>query len=269
MPELRIDSGPAAGRTVTLDREVVVGRYGADVTIDDAELSRHHAAFRPVEGGVEVEDLSSMNGTWVDGTRIEGVVRVTSDANVSVGGSRLSLHVPVADPAATVRRAVPTAGATDVTRARPTAPAGGRLAGPPPAAARPDGGPSPWDRRSPGGKVLFAVVGPAAAGVGSAVVLGISAPLFFIATVAGLAAAFMGGLEHRDPRHGALRGGVGGFAFGLALVVVFELIGADATVKLPEPLPIFIVFTTVGSVGIGAAGSWLRARRDRAPAAGG
>lgn len=275
MPKLRIDAGPAAGRSLTIDREIVVGRSGADLTIEDSELSRRHVAFRPVPGGIEIEDLSSTNGTFVDGRRIDGAFRVTADSRVSVGQSVLSVQLPAA-PAVTARRAVPVAAATDVTRARPTAtplppqplPRARPASAPEDAApAARGGGPPLFEERSTQGKVLFAVVGPAAVGLGSAVLLALSAVMFSIATVAGVAAAFMGGLEHRNVAHAALRGAVGGFAFGLMLVLGHELIGADPTMKLPEPLPIFIVLTTLGSVPVGAAGSLLRARRERSRSA--
>ena len=273
MPRLHIDAGPAAGRSLTIDREIIVGRSGADLSIEDSELSRRHVAFRPVPGGIEIEDLSSTNGTFVDGRRIDGAFRVTADARVSVGQSVLSVQLPPPVPAVTARRAVPVATATDVTRARATSdPVAPQLlprkrpASPPedaPPGAR-EGGLPLFEERSTRGKVLFAVIGPAAVGLGSAVLLGLSALMFSVATVAGVGAAFMGGLEHRNVAHAAARGAVGGFAFGLMLVLGHELIGADPTMKLPEPLPIFIVLTTLGSIPVGVAGSLLlRARRER------
>src|SRR4051812_5197962 len=46
---LKVTSGPAVGQSFEFDREIVIGREG-DLAIPDAEMSRRHAAVRPVEG---------------------------------------------------------------------------------------------------------------------------------------------------------------------------------------------------------------------------
>jgi hypothetical protein len=94
---LRLSSGPGAGQEIEIERELVVGREGCDVTIDDSELSRRHAAFRPAENGVEVEDLGSLNGTFVDGERISGTRVVTLTAKIKLGTSEGSLELAAAD----------------------------------------------------------------------------------------------------------------------------------------------------------------------------
>ena len=63
--------GPRTGQRLEPEGELVIGREGAAVTIEDSELSRRHAAVRPVEGGIEIEDLGSLNGTFVNGRRID------------------------------------------------------------------------------------------------------------------------------------------------------------------------------------------------------
>jgi FHA domain len=81
--------------------DVVIGREGADLTIDDPELSRRHALVKPVDGGVEIEDLGSTNGTFVNGERVAAPVRVTTGASMDVGDSRIALELePSADAAA-------------------------------------------------------------------------------------------------------------------------------------------------------------------------
>src|SRR5271166_3132597 len=89
---LTVTSGPAAGTEVEVEGELIIGRRDADLTIPDPELSRRHAAVRPVEAGVVVEDLGSLNGTFVDGERISGPVTLTA-ATVRVGCSELSLKL--------------------------------------------------------------------------------------------------------------------------------------------------------------------------------
>lgn len=128
MSTLRIISGPAAGTALLVEEEIVIGREGADVIIEDGELSRRHAAVRPAEGGVVVEDLGSMNGTFVNGRRISEPLTLNEAATIKVGRSELSLEPPPPAPAgaapiaeveqATRASDVPVVAADDATRAR-------------------------------------------------------------------------------------------------------------------------------------------------------
>jgi hypothetical protein len=125
---LEIRSGPLTGQTIELTDEVVIGRENADVTIDDAQISRRHAVVRSVVGAVEVEDLGSSNGTFVDEQRIEAPTRVGGGAKIRLGATVLEVTgvlpvqatrvTGVADPQVT--RARPIAD-PQVTRARPIA----------------------------------------------------------------------------------------------------------------------------------------------------
>ncbi len=92
MSGLRSITGPGSGYSVEIDRELIIGREG-DVAIDDPEVSRRHAAVRPVPQGVELEDLGSQNGTFVDGRRIAGKVTLTQSAAVRVGATELRIEI--------------------------------------------------------------------------------------------------------------------------------------------------------------------------------
>ncbi|MGO9977007.1 MAG: multicopper oxidase domain-containing protein [Solirubrobacteraceae bacterium] len=81
-----------AGEVREIDREIVLGRQG-DLTVTDDEASRRHAAVRPVAEGVEVEDLGSANGTFLDGTRVEGKVTVTQNATLRIGTTEFRIEV--------------------------------------------------------------------------------------------------------------------------------------------------------------------------------
>jgi len=110
MVVLIVRSGPLEGTRLEVDREVTLGREDADLVLDDAEVSRRHAAVRPAEGGVEVEDLGSRNGTRVDGIRITETVIVGDGALVRVGQVTLGVVVEVeeeVDPGATRISQVP------------------------------------------------------------------------------------------------------------------------------------------------------------------
>src|SRR5437763_4258224 len=114
MAMLRVSSGPAEGQRLECTGEVVIGREGADLVIDDDQMSRRHAAVRRGSAGVEIEDLGSLNGTFVDGQRISGVVTLTASASVRLGETNFTLEVapgdlPVADPQRTAPRDTPIA----------------------------------------------------------------------------------------------------------------------------------------------------------------
>jgi FHA domain len=155
MASLTITGGADEGRRVECDRDLVIGRGDADLVVSDAEMSRRHAVLRPVEGGVEVEDLGSLNGTFVNGEQISGKVTLTESATVRIGVTEFALDVPPPEPA---EPEIP-AGATriagqpppldaTVVRQRPpitapppggSPPVGVPQGGPPPGA-----GPPPW-----------------------------------------------------------------------------------------------------------------------------
>jgi pSer/pThr/pTyr-binding forkhead associated (FHA) protein len=105
MATLVITSGQLEGRRIEVSRELVIGRENVDIEIEDVELSRRHVAVRPTEGGLEVEDLGSRNGTRVDGTRIDGPTRIRHGAVLSVGVTTFTVDAPPVVPEAGETRA--------------------------------------------------------------------------------------------------------------------------------------------------------------------
>jgi hypothetical protein len=93
MPTLRVLSGPAAGESLGIEKEVVIGREDADLTITDPQISRRHTALRPVEDGVEIEDLGSLNGTFVNGEKLTAPMTLTSTGKIRIGDSELEVDV--------------------------------------------------------------------------------------------------------------------------------------------------------------------------------
>ena len=87
MSTLNIISGPAAGRQFEVTGEQVLGREGADITITDPEISRAHARLRPHDEGIEVHDLGSSNGTFVNEIRITAPTVIRPGDRVRFGGS--------------------------------------------------------------------------------------------------------------------------------------------------------------------------------------
>ncbi|MGH2661229.1 MAG: FHA domain-containing protein [Actinomycetota bacterium] len=93
MPALIVLDGPLAGLRVQVVEEVVIGRGAASLTLPDPEVSRHHASVRPADGGLVVEDLGSMNGTWVDGRRLTGPARLAAGSTLRVGDTALGVEL--------------------------------------------------------------------------------------------------------------------------------------------------------------------------------
>jgi two-component system, cell cycle sensor histidine kinase and response regulator CckA len=68
---LVVVGGSFKGRRFKIDSATTLGRSPvATVMLDDPEVSRLHARCSPVDGGFEIEDLQSRNGTFVNGERI-------------------------------------------------------------------------------------------------------------------------------------------------------------------------------------------------------
>jgi len=153
MPFLIVRSGPRSGERIELIDELVVGRENADLTVHDEEVSRRHLAVRPHEDGVELEDLGSTNGTFVDGARLSAVVVVSTGARVTLGETELEIEIevpePEVDPGATRLRDRPPERDATIVRsspvaAAPTPPPDATIAGAPaPPTAPPRAAPAP------------------------------------------------------------------------------------------------------------------------------
>ena len=78
IPILIAQSGPVTGQRWSLAApEAVIGRDpDCDIVIPDRQVSRRHALLRRVDGGFELEDLGSKNGTHLNGTALQGPQRL-------------------------------------------------------------------------------------------------------------------------------------------------------------------------------------------------
>lgn len=85
--------GPGEGQTREIAGEIAIGRDADGLQLHDVEASRRHAIVRPVADGVEVEDLGSSNGTFLDGQRIAGKVKVKRNASLRIGQSDLQIEI--------------------------------------------------------------------------------------------------------------------------------------------------------------------------------
>ena len=85
---LTIVEGNGARRGVPVAGRIVVGRDPAgDLVIQDPEVSARHACFAPADGGIAVEDLGSSNGTFVNGTRLDGACQLQPGDRVQLGAT--------------------------------------------------------------------------------------------------------------------------------------------------------------------------------------
>jgi pSer/pThr/pTyr-binding forkhead associated (FHA) protein len=87
---LVVQRGPSAGSRFLLDTEVVTaGRHpDSEIFLDDVTVSRRHAEFRRTPEGFSVADVGSLNGTYVNRDRIDGVALQGGD-EVQIGKYRL------------------------------------------------------------------------------------------------------------------------------------------------------------------------------------
>jgi pSer/pThr/pTyr-binding forkhead associated (FHA) protein len=63
------------------------GRAGCDVELSDPNVSRRHAMIHGVDNRLGIEDLGTTNGTFVNETRITGIVPITPGARVRFGNT--------------------------------------------------------------------------------------------------------------------------------------------------------------------------------------
>ena len=97
--ELTLYEPNSAPRKLSLDTEkITMGRTTAStVVISDRYLSRQHAEILFERGGWVLRDHGSVNGTFVNGTRVKNTVRITNGDRIQLG----SAEVVVGDVAGT------------------------------------------------------------------------------------------------------------------------------------------------------------------------
>ncbi len=90
---LIVQHGPNAGARFLLDApRVTAGRDpSADIFLDDVTVSRKHAEFTGEAGQFTVRDVGSLNGTYVNRSRIDEATLQAGD-EVQIGKYRLTFH---------------------------------------------------------------------------------------------------------------------------------------------------------------------------------
>lgn len=88
---LLVLKGGVASERFLIDADLAtVGRHPrCDMFLDDVTVSRHHARFTREDDKFFVADENSLNGTYVNGDLIDGVVALNRGDEVQVGKFRM------------------------------------------------------------------------------------------------------------------------------------------------------------------------------------
>ena len=92
-PVLTIIKGPQTGNTFELEgTETTIGRDPSNgIFLNDMTVSRAHAKVIRNAAGVMIEDLGSLNGTWVDGAIVNSAP-LHDGSSVQIGTFTLIYH---------------------------------------------------------------------------------------------------------------------------------------------------------------------------------
>jgi pSer/pThr/pTyr-binding forkhead associated (FHA) protein len=91
-PALVVRSGSLAGVVHQLQKaQVTIGRSpSCDIFLDDVTVSRNHAELSVADGVVELSDMDSLNGTYVNRRRIEEPEILKNGDELQIGKFRLA-----------------------------------------------------------------------------------------------------------------------------------------------------------------------------------
>ena len=86
--------GPV-GRVIPIDRPLVIGRRAeCDVILRDDAVSGHHARISWDTDSWQVEDLTSTNGTFVNGERVTRPTRLKTGDALRTGNATWRVEMP-------------------------------------------------------------------------------------------------------------------------------------------------------------------------------
>ncbi len=85
---ISVESGPQQGGRFTVTLPCTIGRKDCDLILDDRLISRRHAELKIIENALVIEDLTSKNGTRVNGLTITRKCIIPNDL-VTIGQSNL------------------------------------------------------------------------------------------------------------------------------------------------------------------------------------
>src|SRR6185312_17430517 len=88
---VRSGGGRAGEHFIPEGEQTTIGRSpDCDVFLDDVTVSRKHAVLVQADGIFSIEDLGSLNGTFVNRKRIDAPTKLESGDEVQIGKYRMS-----------------------------------------------------------------------------------------------------------------------------------------------------------------------------------
>ena len=86
-------------REIAIKPDMVVGRQAeCDLQLTEGHASRRHARFSFADDGVWLEDLNSANGTFVNGAKVTGKVKLSSGDRLRFDVEEFDFRLPSAAP---------------------------------------------------------------------------------------------------------------------------------------------------------------------------
>lgn len=117
-------SGELTGQEISIDRDMLIGRHQtADIVLQQAEISRKHAAFHLKDQALWVQDLNSSNGTFVNDVRVENEALLKDGDIVQFSSLKFSVLQPAQVVEIDSDLQIPAAAAKENTSANVQAPA--------------------------------------------------------------------------------------------------------------------------------------------------
>ncbi|MFD0866426.1 FHA domain-containing protein [Tessaracoccus lubricantis] len=92
---LIVNRGPGNSNRFLIDSDITnVGRHPeSDIFLDDITVSRHHAKFVRSGGKLYLEDLGSLNGTYVNRTLLDGRTVLREGDEIQIGKYRATISL--------------------------------------------------------------------------------------------------------------------------------------------------------------------------------
>ncbi|HEX2125257.1 MAG TPA: trypsin-like peptidase domain-containing protein [Thermoleophilaceae bacterium] len=178
---LEITSGADAGRTANVrGDQFTLGREGTtNLVLRDAKASRRHASLRELpDGRVELTDLGSRNGTFVNGQQVTAPVVLSGGEEIRIGD--------------TVLRAVPEQAAAPPPPPSPPPPIAPPFTPPPPVVTQSDAPPPPGPSASTMQRLVIQ------RGLRRVTILGIVVLVLLVGVIAALVTGVFGGGDGDD-----------------------------------------------------------------------
>jgi hypothetical protein len=126
--------------------------------------------------------------------------------------------------------------------------------------------PPAFEERSAAEQVIGVVVVTLIFGLITGLALGWNAIVYYILVgPIALLGGFFGGMEHRSPDEGFVRGALAGLVFGSFILLGLEILNTEPEAYLGEPQAGLVFLTTIVGGIVGALGATYRAHRERGP----